>query len=116
MSAVCVDRGQLLLRDALWGAIRSPPSQEIRKTIGDKEQRVAFADMKEKVRAKEERMAFYPFRCDNCTKYRTRSALDLLWCYSMQGQLVDPHASAAKVARLLKEDNFESGAHIDYFD
>jgi hypothetical protein len=34
----------------------------------------------------------------------------------MQGQLVDPHASAAKMALLLKEDKFESGAHIDYFD
>ena len=33
-----------------------------------------------------------------------------------QGELVSPAVSAAKMAQLLLDNTFESGAHIDYFD
>eukprot|EP01116_Phalansterium_solitarium_P002309 TRINITY_DN1224_c0_g1_i3.p1 TRINITY_DN1224_c0_g1~~TRINITY_DN1224_c0_g1_i3.p1 ORF type:complete len:264 (-),score=97.14 TRINITY_DN1224_c0_g1_i3:177-968(-) len=33
-----------------------------------------------------------------------------------QGQLVDPAASAAKLVKLLVDDSFASGSHVDYFD
>eukprot|EP00274_Cyanoptyche_gloeocystis_P003743 CAMPEP_0196659098 /NCGR_PEP_ID=MMETSP1086-20130531/33078_1 /TAXON_ID=77921 /ORGANISM="Cyanoptyche gloeocystis , Strain SAG4.97" /LENGTH=262 /DNA_ID=CAMNT_0041992943 /DNA_START=77 /DNA_END=865 /DNA_ORIENTATION=+ len=33
-----------------------------------------------------------------------------------KGQMIDPARSAKKLVRLLQEDTFESGAHIDFFD
>ena len=33
-----------------------------------------------------------------------------------EGKLVTPEASAAKCLRVLVEDKFESGAHVDYYD
>ncbi len=33
-----------------------------------------------------------------------------------EGRLVPPAASAAKCLRILVEDTFESGAHVDYYD
>lgn len=32
------------------------------------------------------------------------------------GKLVTPEASAAKCVRILGEDRFESGAHLDFYD
>lgn len=33
-----------------------------------------------------------------------------------EGKLVTPEASAAKCIKILQENRFESGAHIDYYD
>eukprot|EP00741_Cyanophora_paradoxa_P012486 tig00020610_g12065.t1 len=33
-----------------------------------------------------------------------------------KGQMVDPYASAKKLVGLVEKDEFESGAHLDYFD
>jgi len=50
----------------------------------------------------------------NCLKQN--QYLWLICAAHTQGKLVKPEDSAEVLAKLLLDDGFESGAHIDYFE
>jgi sepiapterin reductase len=57
-----------------------------------------------------------PLETDMVTEIRSAPALDANSEIFFQKQVLDPEDSAKKLMRLLLIDDFESGAHIDYYD
>ncbi len=57
-----------------------------------------------------------PLETDMVTEIRSAPALDADLKPNFQKQLLDPEDSAKKLIRLLLINDFENGAHIDYYD
>ena len=57
-----------------------------------------------------------PLETDMVTEIRAADRLDATLKPHFQKQLLHPDDSAKKLIQLLLSDNFESGAHIDYYD
>jgi sepiapterin reductase len=57
-----------------------------------------------------------PLETDMVTDIRSASALDADLKPNFQTQLLDPEDSAKKLMRLLLINDFENGAHIEYYD
>jgi hypothetical protein len=57
-----------------------------------------------------------PLETEMTSILRQCDALDATLKPHFQKQLVDPMDSAAVLSRLLRDDTFVNGAHVDYYD
>jgi sepiapterin reductase len=87
------------------GPMEGEMQSTIRTQMGDKAQRDAYTAMHTQVRAPTPRRWH---GADGTEGARARGG--------RQGKLVRMEDSAAKLVKLLKEDTFKSGSHVDYYD